>query len=164
MKHSFCLILVLCLLLTGCGIQVERFKEPVTFYYPYAEYRYFTGDGVIASEEREASGHRDDLSYLLALYLMGPADESLTAPLPRGTRIYASSQTEDTIQLRLSDGASVLDDKAFSIACACLSLTCLDLTDAESVTIESGERSATMTRDMLVLNDIATYSNTEDTK
>ena len=31
-------------------------------------------DTMIASETREASGHRVNLRYLLAFYLMGPAD------------------------------------------------------------------------------------------
>lgn len=164
MKRFFSLILILSLSLSGCSIFGERFKEPVTFYYLRSEYQYFSQNGVIASEEREASGHRDDLSYLLALYLMGPADEELVSPLPRGTRIFKAEQAEDGIHLHLSDTAATMDDTEFALACACLSMTCLDMTDSNSVTIDSGERSMTMLRDTLLLNDSRTTAATEDVK
>ncbi|MEE0110748.1 MAG: hypothetical protein UEP57_07695 [Oscillospiraceae bacterium] len=153
MKRCFCLFLILCLLLSGCGILGERIKEPVTFYYLRSEYQYGTQDAVISSEEREASGHLEDLSYLLALYLMGPADEELKSPLPHGTNIFSAEQSASVITLRLSDTAKTMTDTEFSLACACLSLTCLDLTDAKSVTIISGDRIVTMSRDTLTLYD-----------
>lgn len=156
MKRILCLILVFSLILSGCSLFGERIKEPVTFYYVRSEYSYNTTDSILASEEREASGHREDLSYLLALYLIGPADDELVSPIPKGTRIYSAEQAEDTVFLTLSDTAATLTDSGFSIACACLSLTCLGLTGAEKVTITSGDRTVTMSADTLMLHDITT--------
>lgn len=164
MKRFFCLLLMLCILLSGCGILGERIKEPVTFYYLKSEYQYFTQDGVIASEEREASGHREDLSYLLALYLMGPAEEELISPVPRGTRIFSAEETAQGVVLQLSDTAATMSETEFSLACACLSLTCLDLTNANQVTINSGERTVTMSRETLTLYDNGTPVAAEETK
>lgn len=163
MKRCGCLTLILCLLLCGCGMLGERIKEPVTFYYLKSEIEYFTQEGVIASEEREASGHREDLSYLMALYLMGPTEEELRSPIPRGTRIYTAAQEPEGVVLHLSDTAGTMDDMEFSLACTCLSLTCFDLTDAQSVTIQSGERTVTMDRDTLTLYDGSAAAG-EDTK
>ena len=73
MKRIVCMILALCFLLSGCGSFGARIREPVTFHYLCADYQEKLCC-VIVSEEREASGHSGDLSYLLALYQMGPAD------------------------------------------------------------------------------------------
>lgn len=164
MRRFLCLLLILCLLLTGCSVLRERIKEPVTFYYLRSQIEYFTQDGVIASEEREASGHRDDLSYLMALYLMGPAEEDLKSPIPRGTRIYKAIQDTEGVTLHLSDTVDAMDDIEFSLACTCLSLTCFDLTDTQAVTIQGGDRTFTISRDTLTLYDGSTAAAGEETE
>lgn len=166
MKRTICLILIFSMLLSGCTLFTGRIKEPVEFYYVRAEYPYASEESIIGSEEREASGHRDNLSYLLALYLIGPSDDELVSPIPKGTRIYSVEQREDGVFLNLSDTAATLTDSGFSIACACLSLTCMGLTGQESVTITSGDRTVTMTSDTLMLYDITTETPTteEETK
>ena len=162
MKRFLSLMLILSLLLSGCGFFGERIREPVTFHYLCNSYQEDLCC-VFVSEEREASGHTDDLSYLLALYLMGPAGEDLRSPLPAGTRIRADIQ-EGQILLELSEDAVSLSDPEYSLACACLTLTCLDITEAESVTVSCGDRSRTMTRSTLTLVDDSesTISTEED--
>ena len=152
MKRILCAALALILafsLLSGCG---ERVKEPVTFYYLRSGYQE-NMDTMIASETREASGHRDNLRYLLAFYLMGPADKELSSPLPRGTVLYALEQETDSVTITLSDTSASLSDSEFSLACACLSMTCMELVPAEEVTVASGSRSLTLRRDNLILTD-----------
>ena len=161
MKRILCAALALILafsLLSGCG---ERVKEPVTFYYLRSGYQE-NMDTMIASETREASGHRDNLRYLLAFYLMGPADKELSSPLPRGTVLYALEQETDSVTITLSDTSASLSDSEFSLACACLSMTCMELVPAEEVTVASGSRSLTLRRDNLILTD--TLKPEEDKK
>ena len=161
MKRILCAALALILafsLLSGCG---ERVKEPVTFYYLRSGYQE-NMDTMIVSETREASGHRDNLRYLLAFYLMGPADKELSSPLPRGTVLYALEQETDSVTITLSDTSASLSDSEFSLACACLSMTCMDLVPVEEVTITSGSRSLTLRRDKLILTD--TVKPEEDKK
>ena len=161
MKRILCAALALILaasLLPGCG---ERVKEPVTFYYLRSGYQE-NMDTMIASETREASGHRDNLRYLLAFYLMGPADKELSSPLPRGTVLYALEQETDSVTITLSDTSASLSDSEFSLACACLSMTCMELVPAEEVTVASGSRSQTLRRDNLILTD--TLKPEEDKK
>ena len=160
MKRLFSLLLLIALFLSSCG---DRLKEPVTFHYirqGYAE----DMSSVLGSEQREASGHREDLSYLMALYLMGPADDELLSPIPRGTSILSVKQEDHTVSIHLTDTDDSMTDAQFTLACSCLTLTCLEITDAEYVTINSGDRSVTMRADSLLLQDLTTGSQTEETQ
>ena len=160
MKRLICALLLMSMLLCGC---TERLKEPVTFYYIRAAYE-TDMSAIIGSELREASGHREDLAYLMALYLMGPADEELRDPLPRGTSIESVEHKNAAVVLHLSDLTDTMTDSQFTLACSCLTLTCLELTDAESVTIISGDRSITLQADTLILQDLTTEYRTEDSE
>ena len=82
MKKLLCTMLAIILLvslLPGCG---QKMKEPVTFYYQITNYQE-NMVSPIAGEEREVTGYRDNLKYLLTFYLMGPISQELSSPLPR---------------------------------------------------------------------------------
>ena len=160
-KRLLCLFL--CLALSGCGVS-SRYNEPVIFYYLRETYQYSDSSGVISAEVREAVGHRDSLSYLLALYLMGPSEEDLRSPFPKDVRILSVEQGSTSIHLELNEAAAHLSDAELSLACACLTLTCAGLTGAEVVTVTSGARSITMTPDSLTLYDDVTPATTEETQ
>ena len=163
MKRCICLFLILPFFLSGCGVFGERIKEPVTFYYIQEDYQQ-TMEPVIVSEEREASGHADDLSYLLMLYLLGPLNDEYISPIPRGAKVLQINQSPNHITLQLSDISKVMSDADFSLASACLSLTCMDLTGAQRVTVNSGEWSVTIHRDLLTLTDNSSNQPTEEAK
>ena len=158
MKRYFAMFLLIPLLLTGCG---NRLKEPVTFYYIHSGYE-VDMSSVLGSEQREASGHREDLSYLMALYLMGPADEELQSPIPSGVSIVSAEQKNNSIIVHLSESSDSMTDAQYTLACSCLTLTCLEITDAEYVTINSGDRSLTLRADSLLLQDLTTGNRTEE--
>lgn len=158
MKRYFAMFLLIPLLLTGCG---NRLKEPVTFYYIRSGYA-ADMSSVLGSEQREASGHREDLSYLMALYLMGPADEELQSPIPSGVSIVSAEQKNNSIIVHLSESSDSMTDAQYTLACSCLTLTCLEITDAEYVTINSGDRSLTLRADSLLLQDLTTGNRTEE--
>ena len=163
MKGTLAVFLIFSLLLSGCGIFKEIISEPVTFYYLSTEYTFGSNSGVIAAEEREASNHRQDLTYLLALYLMGPANEDHRSPLPAGTRIINPEQNGSIITMELVNSVRKLSDADLSLACACLTLTCLDITDATEVSITYGEQTVTMHQDSLTLvDDSRVNSETEE--
>lgn len=164
MKRHLCLILSLCLLLGGCGYSDTRFTETVTFYYLRNTYQSGASDGVIAGEDRQVPADRDSLSYLLSLYLMGPAEDDLRLPLPQGTRILAIEQNEQSVHLTLSEDAGSLTDVEFSLAAACLTMTCIGLTGVQTVTAACGEHSVTMGADSLTLFDTITEETTEETQ
>lgn len=165
MKRAFICILIMGLLFSGCSLLEPRMMDPVTFYYLEKDYLYGEQSSVLAAEMREASGHRSDISYLMALYLMGPTEEEHMTPLPAGTRIYASEEEGGGIRLELSEASGKLSDSEYSLACACLAMTCFDISEAEKITVVSGERSITMNRNSLTLfDDRGEISTTEETQ
>lgn len=153
MKRLLILICLSAFLLCGCSSSGQRFKNPVTFYYVQEAYQYGTDGGVIAPEEREAAGHQEDLAYMMALYLMGPSEDGLVSPIPRGTRVLVAKKSGSSVSIKLSDTTSTMSDAAFTRACACMTMTLLDMTKAETVNFQSGSRNVTMSRDSLILFD-----------
>lgn len=152
MRKILSFFLTLCILLSGCSPLGNYISEPVRFHYLCSRYQEDLCC-VINSEEREAVGHSGDLNYLLALYLMGPIDDELKIPLPPGTKVISVQQNEDIITLQLPDLDSTLSDIDFSLACACLTMTCLNISNATSVTVLSGSRSVTMDSSSYALSD-----------
>lgn len=155
MKRSLCVLLCVLFLigLCGCSTPLSGSGEPVSFYYRRADFQYHGTDNVIVPEQREISGHGGDLHYLISLYLVGPLDDSLVSPFPKGTRLLETQQNGMELLLTLSDSAASLSDSAFSLACTCLALTCMSFTNAETVTVSSEERFMTITTDNLLLSD-----------
>lgn len=164
MKRLTFFLAALTLLLTGCGLSQERFQEPVTFYYLRDNFEYGSADSVIVPEIRESAGQRRELSYFLALYQVGPSEEGLRSPLPENVRIQSVEVSGRKISLALSDASKDMTDLQFTLACACLSKTSLELVDADTVGITSGSRTITMDRDSLVLYDHITNTAVEETK
>ena len=152
------LLLLPVLMITGCG---NRLKEPVTFYYVNTGYD-LDMSPAIGSEQRETSGHSGDLDYLMALYLMGPASDELKSPIPKGISILSTEHSNAGITLELSDTSRTMTDVQFTLACSCLTLTCFEITDAEFVTINSGDRSITLKADELLLQDLITADTEEN--
>lgn len=155
MKRALCLLLCGCFLiaLCGCSFSPSGSGEPVSFFYRRADYQYHSSENVIVPEQREISGHGGDLRYLVTLYLVGPLDDSLVLPFPKGTQLLELKESGECLQLTLSGSGDSLSDSTFSLACACLALTCISFTDAEEVTIVCGERTMTITQDNLLLAD-----------
>ena len=155
MRRTLSLLLCLALLFTlsACRFSADGNGDTVTFFYRRVKFAYGEADSVISPETRDISGHAGDLSYLAALYLMGPMNEELVSPFPKSTRLISVLQTGDTIEIELSDIRDDLSDSEFTLACACLTMTCLEASDAEAVTIISGERTVTMNSENLLLID-----------
>ena len=150
-------------------IPYEHTVDSVTFYYVKNSFSPGTPEGVIGAEQREVGGHEGDLDYLLALYLGGPMDAGLTSPFPgpSATRILTLKQDGPSLTIQLSDLSNSMTDSEFSLACACLTKTCMGLTEARTVRITSGDRSVKMNADNLVFFDESSSvfkSETEETK
>ncbi len=161
MKRTFCLILGILLLLCGCSGISEN--NVTTFYYCRADYAYGTQEAVVAPEEREVSAKASDLKSLLALYLVGPLDETLVSPFS-GTKLLSAEMQGDQLMIVLTDTGKSMTDARFSLACACMTKTCLEWESISQVTIQCGERSVTMNRENLLLYDSITpiESTTEE--
>ena len=163
MKRLICLLLACWLCLPGCSVPGEWIKEPVKFYYVQEDYQKDM-EQVIGSEIREASGHRDDLPYLLALYSMGPASEGLKSPFPKNIAIVPTERTNYSIELTLSETVSTLSDSEFTLSGTCIAMTCMELLNVQQVIIHCEERSMVIREDNLMLYNNNDPSSQEETK
>lgn len=154
-----CILIILLLCLCGCGST----KDDVLFYYRQVDFQYGEQNGVILSESRNVSGHKGDLHFLLALYLVGPLDEALISPFPQETKLISAYKEGETVYVEISDVSS-LSESEFSLGCACIALTCMDIENAQSISITSGSRSITLDQNSLLLYDDIAAAATEETQ
>lgn len=158
MKQMICIALLILLLLPGCA-QQEEFTAPVRFYFLKNNVTYFTSDGVIASEMREAAEHRNDHEYLLRMYLAGPESPELRRIFPKNIALVKLELNDGKALVVLNDAAARLTGLDLTIACACLTATVCELTGVASVTIRAetqpldGQKSITMDKNHLLLID-----------
>ena len=149
-------VLVLLLLsMAGCSLFSGKAGSPVLFYYQRSEYQYGQPDGVICPEERDGTGHITDMKYLLSLYLAGPLSEELSSPFPAGLRVIdVKRQTRlNLVRVTLSGELDTLSESQRTLALACLTLTCLEMSGEESVVIAWDDELVTMDRSCLTLFD-----------
>ena len=161
MKRIISLLALLSVLLSLIGCQ-SRNETHVSFYYcrQPSDQRYFE-EGVICAEDRDMHGYNGNLQYAIGLYLAGPMEEGLHAPLPQSVKLLSVERTLEAVALTFSDLDTALTDAEFTIACACLTLTCADLTGCRQVTVISGDRSLTMTSESFRFMDSVTPETTE---
>lgn len=157
MKKQLLVLLCVLLLLSGCS-QAAPYEKPVEFYYCADSYSYETGTAAIVSETREGADMHS-LEETLRAYLAGPESEELVSPFPAGLKLVAVRQEGNTVFATFSKELAQLTNLSLSMACGCITMTCLGLTDAEQVTIEvedsllNGQKSITMDRNSLLLTD-----------
>lgn len=165
MKKVLCLLVLPVLVVSFCACTFFK-ADTVSFYYPRREFLFDEQDGVIAPENRDASGHTTDMQYLLSLYLMGPLSQDLAPAFPKKTHLISCSRNDAKINIELSDTSEDLTDADFSLSCACLALTCIRAFSAEEIMIISGSRTHSIREDTLLLYEdpFPTAAETEETK
>lgn len=161
MKRLLFSVILLSIFLSGCSSLGQWVKEPVVFYYVHEDYSQNMGQ-VIVSEVREASGHRDDLSYLLALYSMGPSNEEFIAPFPVNTVILPIEHSGERIVLNLSENLMTYTDAEYTLASTCIALTCMEITNVQNVTVICEDRSVTIEKDQLLLQSSIVQNQQEE--
>lgn len=155
MRRLFCVFLCLLLILatTACSNN-GSIKNPVNFYYYTTDDT--TASSLIQAEKRE---YNSGLTTLINTYLSGPASESLQSPFPGNVQVVAITQTNSIMEIVLSDNFASLSGYDLTLACACLTATVQELTDAVLIQIRAetcdldGNPYITMSTDALVMND-----------
>lgn len=139
MKRWITIILLITFLFsaTGCGRKTSLPKQPVTFYYPAADFTYNGKTEVIHSEVRDCSGYRDNMVDLLNIYLQGPVSETLRSPFPRQVTVSRYSTTANTAIVELSSDFAGLSGIDLTLACACIASTLFDFTQLTRVQISA---------------------------
>lgn len=171
MKKILCVLqAIVCVLsLFGCSIGANQSEYQVSFYYPRVKLNYGQEDGVISSEMRDVQDRSEDLSYIIRLYLSGPAGSEFYSPFSEDVRLVSLESVDSQLHI-------VLDAKSMSqntqlqntLAYASLAKTCLNLTDYNSIHINTQQRIAEdlpdiiFTRESLIFWDDA-YAVADET-
>ena len=175
MKRFFALLLIAATVLSGCSAASQNIKEPVEFYYlrncaEAEDYKDYFSEGAIVAELREASGHKDDLYYLISMYLRGPLSPDMVSPFPAGTNVTRVILNEGTLYVTLNAAAANAEDLELTLVWACLGKTCLALTDATAIQIESRSYDGkmlfryTVTKDNLIWDESLPTESVEQTQ
>jgi len=131
----FLLLMLYIFPLTACS--KASIQEPVNFYYRRVELNYSGTDSVIAAEVREAAGKSGDHSALLRDYLHGPDSDAFVRTIPAEVVLIACHVDGNMADVVLSDEIATLTGMDLTIACACLTLTTIELTGVETVQIRA---------------------------
>lgn len=165
MKRLYSLLLICALLLSGCADPESVYEKPLTFYYPLTAADYSMGSSFLQPEVREGAGI-GGLKDTLNLYLSGPVDPSTYAtPFPAGTHVREVTRGTKTLELTMSKEFAYLTGLQLTIACAGITVTCLDLTDVEAVRMRvendtlDGQEYIEMRADSLLLIDVGKESD-----
>lgn len=171
MKRILFLILISAIFLSLCACRTQESvpDHPVTFYYLRADISadttYGDADSVVVPEVQESLEYGSSLNYLLALYMNGPSDSRLYSPFPSDLQIVSIQRSEDSLIVTFNDSLAKLRGIKLTKACACIALTCLGLTNAETISICTStqmlenQKSIDLCRDDLILEDLT--PNTE---
>ncbi len=169
MKKLLCIFLIISLVLPlwGCQEEPPTYKNPVNFYYPKVTPTFGAEDSLIAIELAEGDGFQNDTIHLLNAYIQGPKTEDFRNIFPTGTKVLALTIKDGIAILQVNKYFADLTGLNLSIACACLTLTVMDLTGAETVHISAkhanldGKEMIVMDRNNLTLLDLYIPEPTE---
>ncbi len=168
MKRMIAIALLFLALPCLCACSQEKdLVYPISYHYlraplPNGQIEHGSADSLIGTEIREGDGYQQNPSLLLDVYLHGPLDRNFRTPFPVGTALRQLTVQDAKATVVLSQQFANLTGVDLSLACGCLTLTVMDLTGAESVTIIShgalldGKESITMDRTNLILVDNTT--------
>ena len=162
MKRNFCLLLCAVILFctAACQEEAPKFESPVTFYYRTAVINDEIAASVIGPVTAEGAGLLEDPYALLNEYLKGTSQEGYLTTFPASTKLLTLEVTEETAYLLLNGSITRLTGVDLTIACACITLTTMELTDAKTVHIRSssgamdGNEEIIMDRQTLVQQDL----------
>ncbi len=160
MRWTICLICIVAVVASfcGCGNNDTDYTRPVNLYYCTDTVDYKSTESVFAYETRDLYGWSERLLDFLNVYLTGPKKNGLVSPFPIGASINSLHTNGSCINVQLSNHFSRLSTNELTLACACLSMTILGITNGETVNIQiddygDGNTNITMTRENLHLTD-----------
>ena len=143
--------------LSGCQKEAPT-PQGSAFYYCATDISFGMDNTTILAEYRQSPA-QDTLQQMLTKYFAGPSSADLRSPFPVGLKLVAVEQDGQTVYITVSDALASLSGLDLTLACACITLTCLDFTGADQVMIYAqdalldGQKTITMDRKTLLLLD-----------
>lgn len=159
-KIRYLALLLAVLLLPGCRETPPDMASPVRFYYKAVQDEYSAAQSALGYETVDAVGHEADYAWILTRYFSGPQSGDLIAPFQRSTELLSAELNGTQMQILVTESLAELSGMDLTLACACITLTCLELPGVESVSISAqgsqlaGQQALTMSREDLLLEDL----------
>ena len=129
----FLLIIIIAVGLLAC----KNDEISVNFYYCSEYPSYYNNELILQSETRTLGTPLSDLESLLSAYLDGPYNVLLRSPFPKGTKLVSVQPGKEMIEVVLSDEFATLEGINLTLACACISNTLLEISNAEMIRIRT---------------------------
>ena len=162
MKRLFTFTLLLIILTSLCSCTFPNTQQSrITFYYIKTPDDFDGSSDIIVPFHPSSDDDNRDLSEILDAYLSGPSNNSCTSPFPQGTTIEEIVLSRSNAQLTLNRQFATLSDIDFTIACACLTKTVIDLTGVNTVQVQVNG-SQILGADSLTFN-LSSFSHSDET-
>lgn len=142
------------LTLSGCAAK-QPADTTLQFYYKTAEVT-FQENGLVGCESADFSG---TVEQLATRYFLGPKNEALVSPFPKGTALVSYSVVNERLVLQLSEAFAGLSGVDLTLALSCISLTFSQMEDISSVEVSvqgqllGGQQSVVLRDDEILLAD-----------
>lgn len=136
MKRLFCLMIAVILFLLPACTETVGEAENITFYYIHNDIEFGSESGVITPTVVQIKNKTKDYRQLLDRYFNGPTNYDCVSPFPAGITLEDLQIDNNKVQLLLSPHMSVLSGVDFTIACACLTRTVIEMTGVQYVQIQ----------------------------
>lgn len=171
MKQLISVVLLLAVIFSFAGCQEEApLKDPVNFYYRRIQTEFGKETGVIDVMVVEGDGKKGDHLAMLNQYLLGINNSSFASTFPVSTQVTDLRILGDTAFLTLNPALGQYSGMDLTIACACLTLTTMELTGTQQVSIRitsgtlNGSDQIIMDRNTILLLDIYQPDDTTQTR
>lgn len=151
----FFLAITLVLSFCGCKGKPDSIEQPASFYYLEAN----AEKNVFAAEIRETKQFSNDLQAIADDYFSGPTGDAYVNVFPADLHTVSVEIQDAKLILTVSDELSLLSGLDLSIACACMGMTLLEITECTQIEILTqtqpldGKSSILLTLDDLYLLD-----------
>ena len=154
----FLALMLFCL--GGCQVETQNNSaSTVKFYYLVTDERLENGEGPTDWELFDIQGHETDYGWILEHYFAGPKTEGLAVPFPKATRILSAEFANGVVYVNVSKELAQLTGVDVTLACSCITMTCLQLDGVEDVVIRAdgwdlnGRHTVSLDGDSLLLED-----------
>ena len=153
----FILLIAMTVCICGCGNRGSEMIKPVNVYYCRETVDHSSDLGIFAPIQLDIGEWDGRMLAFINFYISAPVRDGLRSPFPTGAGITSIEYLDNALRVQLNPLFARLSTGELTVACACISLTLFELTNANSVRFNhhgaTNDTVAVMTRDNLLFKD-----------
>jgi hypothetical protein len=135
---SILLVFLLCVNICGCHEEAPKIQKPVLFYYRTHTPDNNIPDKIIEAVVVEGAELPNERIDILNEYLRRAIPEGCDVTFPAASRVMDLTMTAHVANIELNAAFVKLTGIDLTIACACITMTTMELTGAKEVRITAG--------------------------